>query len=517
MRIDSANDRICYAGDQIYCFENGGGSFSIPMKAAIVRVGFDVCWIDYYGNASCSNTPLPLTRHKDLKLQTSGIPFSLLENNRVVPNLFPDEDVRDLSVGPRTACIVYDGGYFCSSSLPIEPVSSLTTGTTNGTLKKLYVNTSTVFWQNTLDEIGWFGIPGCDGSNPVCASISSEISITYNFPLTMTDIAFGNRVGYGVTEGDLVCWNTTCPSFNNVQHVTTYNGGACVEFLNSATCFGDFSQTFFFDTFQCAPNDIQDGLCYACPLGTSLPSCTSCPPNFVRGPGQNICVECPIGSQTNADQSECVPCKPYQYKSETMLQCLDCGVGSESLNQQCVGCPDGTARDATMLSCSTCYLSVPANSQTVCQSCPSPFYWSGSGTTWSDGVCVSCLNGQYPLGFSCSLCLPPQIRVGSDTCYNCPPGFEPNHDRTICYPCTNNTIRTDPSPFCFECPDGGVAEDNRCVKKTKPFFTESQSALLGVSILGLVFGITFRSYLSESQFFTSLFMSFFFLIYALIK
>lgn len=238
------------------------------------------------------------------------------------------------------------------------------------------------------------------------------------------------------------------------------------------------------------------------------------------------CQVCPNGYQANASQSECLACLPFQYKSATMLNCLDCGIGSQSNNNVCAPCSSGYVRDASMSSCSLCPIgSVPAFQQTSCFSCPSPAIWVGSWsigaqsyTTWTNGTCIDCPSGQYPTGFSCSSCYAPSIRSSQTTCVSCDDGFEPNAERTICFPCTGNSVRTGPTPFCFECPTGTKASDDhtRCIKPIKPFLSASQSALLAISILILVASVSFRTTLKESQFIAGISMALFFLVFSFV-
>ena len=550
MRVDGQNSRICGAtNDSIDCFDlDTGNSFSIAARALRVNADADnVCWLDFYGIGSCTNVAVPNERLMDIQAQ--GIVYTLLYDTRALSQSseifdFPPMIVKNFSAGPAGVC-VNSGSPFCSFTQPFVPMSAMTTIPVGfgGFNSNFFMQTSTVFWVDTaIQAYGSFGLPGCDGVTNPCVSISSEISITSGFigGAPPFRIALGYQRGYAaLIDGSLKCWGAAgdCPNYSNVLGVTAYNGGACALFATSATCFGDFEHTFLYDAFNCAPDDItitinseiyHDLQCAACPLGSQFSNgtCSQCAPNFVRGRGANSCQICPNGFQANADQSACIQCLPYQYKSNTMLECLDCGLGSQSNGVACFACPNGYVRDASMTSCSLCPAgSVPAYSQTSCFSCESPAVWSGtwttvslfSYTTWTNGVCIDCPIGKYPTGFSCSPCDAPFYRTSQSECISCPDGYEPNSSRTICIPCEGNFVRTGPTPFCFECPGGIVNEEHtRCLNPSKPLFSLSQSALLAFGIMILLSTIVIRSHLSEAKFVAGISMGLFFIAFAFV-
>lgn len=544
MRVDGKGSRICgstYNG--LDCFDiNAGTSFSIQTQDIykLSSYAFNLCWIDKYGVGTCLNSAVPTVRLLDIQ-QGSGVLFSVqwLEDHANVSQstlVYPylsDLSVTNLSVGPFGFCVDDATTSFCSSSLPMEPVSSLSLFLPNGTST---MHTSTMFFVDVINQVnGWRGLPGCDGVTTPCASFSTEVSITSGFdglPF-MKELAIGNQQGYGIDNaGTLHCWGAVvCPAISDIEHVTAYDGGACVEFATSATCFGVFSHTFLYNSFSCGPNDIDltamgEMQCAACPLGFGLspaflqfgaPDCVECNPGFYRGPGMVSCAACPPGSVPSPDQSRCIACLPYQYQSSTV--CLDCDLGSQSDGLACFGCPSPLVRDASMTSCSECpYGFLPANGQTVCLSCPSPSIWVGNDpSTWTNGTCSDCPPGQYPVGFSCSICVAPNIRTTDSACVSCPDGYQPNASRTVCFPCSGNTVRTGLSPFCFECPTGYRSSDEytRCKKPVTPFLSASQSALLAFGILIFVASMAMRRHIPESRFVLGVTMGLFFIGYAI--
>ena len=542
MRVDGRGSLVCGSTyDGFDCFDvNAGTSFSIqaPELYLLRAYAFNLCYIDIYGAGTCVNSPVPNGRLLDIQ-QGSSVLFSVqwledhanVSQSAVIYPYLTDLSVTNLSIGPFGFC-VDDGTSFCSSSLPLEP-SSLTLFLPSGTST---MHTSTMFFVDAVNQVnGWRGLPGCDNVIELCASFSTEVSITSGFdglPF-MKELAIGNQQGYGIdNDGTLHCWGAvSCPAISNVDHVTAFDGGACVEFATSATCFGAFSHTFFFNSFSCGPNDIDVSAmghmqCAACPLGSGLspnflqfgePDCIQCDPGFYRGPGMISCGTCAPGSVPSADQSRCIACLPYQYVSST--QCVDCNLGSQSDGTTCYACPSPLVRDSSMTSCSLCpYGSLPANGQTICLSCPSPSIWVGAdASTWTNGTCSDCPQGQYPTGFSCSICVAPDIRTTDSTCTSCPDGYEPNASRTVCYPCKGNTVRTALSPFCFECPTGYRSSDDftRCIKPGIPFLSASQSALLAIGILFFVSSLAMQRYMSESRFVLGFTMGLFFIGFAI--
>lgn len=563
MRVSGKNNRVCgstYNG--IDCFDlNNGTSFSINASDvwSVRAFSNNVCWIDNYGHGSCSGIRVPTRRTKDTVVQ-SDVVFSLFpltlqeitnisETSRCVSQsvmtypLLSEGCAATFSIGPFGYCVVFGDSTQCSSTLQIQPIESLSVDIGDFDINPPPVmHTSTIFDTNASEVNNWYGLPGCDGVIQVCASISSEVSITSGFSEMpyFKQLDLGYQRGYGVDSlSNLHCWGAagTCPQFQNVKYVTAYNGGACVEFETSATCFGEFNHTFYFDSYSCKPNDSEFIFvearkdypnlrqCVACDLGSAFSyqttdyafECAPCSDSYYRGPGMRTCSLCPPNSVPNNDQSACVQCQPSQYTSDS--KCFDCGLGSQSVANVCTSCPTPLVRDASMTSCSLCPIgSLPANGQTTCLSCPSPSIWVGDDySTWTNGTCSDCPQGHYPTGFSCSLCVAPDIRTTESTCSSCPEGHEPNELRTVCFPCMGNTVRTGPTPFCFECPTGSASEDHaRCIRDSKPFFTASQSALLSFGILILLCGITFRTNFSESQFVSILVMGLFFIAFSFV-
>lgn len=541
----------------IYCKNyNDNSSFLVSMTNTPIAIsaGSDfVCWVDVDGKASCSNgLVVPSLRVADVQVSTGGTQrFSLLndtlrlsQSELVAPFnfTFPNEDVSIFSVGVASACVVNpqsSNSFSCAASISNLPNSSLTqnpNGFYNSRIVDLRINTTTVFWVNQANSVSWFGVPGCDGSNPTfCSSYTGEISITYLPPnLQGIRVSPGTLQACVVTPSNTVqCWGPNAvqypgwKSITNAGDVYVYNDGACAVYSNyvSATCWGSVSQTFqFVPTGTCVnclsqSAFVVNDICVECAYGqeasftTSLVSlsCVNCPSHSVRGKLDSICVDCGEGKVPNSISSSCTSCLPYQYLSITMNSCTDCGIGSQSIpgGASCTSCSNGLYRSLSMLSCSACVAgSLPNASKTACQSCPLPYYCSVSTlpfTSFSQCTCTLCPNGTEVNGFSCSSCTAPKVRVfPSQSCYNCPEGFEPNASFTACIACQGNKARSNPSPYCYTCPYETIPNDThtRCVSIVNTWqISLGQYFLMGTGLLIILISVGLNNIvLDKSQF-----------------
>jgi hypothetical protein len=494
-----------------------------------------VCWTNVDGYSSCSNGLItPSLRVADIQLSVGGNQrFSLLNDTlrlsqsdltSVFNFTFPDENVNIFAVGPASACVVNpdsNNSFTCDASISDLPYDSLTqnpTGFYNSPIVDLRINTTTVFWVNEAHSISWFGVPGCDGSNPLfCSSYTGEISVTSIPPNTEAiKVSPGFLQACVVTpSGTLSCWGPYAQTYTGWQTITNaadvyvYDDGGCAIYNNylSATCWGSISKTLNFvpvgECIGCYSNSalVVNDVCVNCSFGqeasftTSLVSlsCVNCVSHSVRGPLDTICVDCGDGKVPNSNSSLCIDCLPSQYLSNTMNSCTECGIGSQSYigGSSCTSCSDGLYRSLSMVSCSSCALgSLPNESKTACLSCPLPYYCSTSVlpyTSFSQCSCTLCPNGTEVDGFLCVSCQAPKVRVfPSQTCFNCPEGFEPNTSFTACLACTENTVRTNPSPYCFDCPYRTRANEThtRCISTVVPFqLSPTQYIFIGSGVL----------------------------------
>jgi hypothetical protein len=502
----------------IECFDVVlGTSFTVTLSEDPVTVwaGQDfVCWTDQEGRASCSNgASVPSIRVSDV--QAIQQRFSLLNDKEFVsqsgvdplPFTFPSQTSTFLTTGPNIACVVLpnsQSSFSCQVSVTGGGVaaSSVTTnpgGFYNSPITDFRVNTTTVWWTTEANSISWFGVPGC-GSATYCASASVGDFTIFNVPpgLKATRVSPGFWQVCAVTpEQSITCWGSFSSfsgwqTMSKVWDIYTYNGGACAVFesFSSATCWGKFSQTFpLLYQNTCAPCSVSSSIVfnYAClPCGYGSESsittvsqsawCAACPPLYVRGPNDTVCIQCGEGAQPNSSLTSCSSCLPFQYRSNTMASCTACGPGSQSYagGASCTSCTLPLYRSSTMASCSACPSgSLPNPNQTACLACPLPQYCSASSPLlFSDCTCVLCPIGTQVSGFGCASCTAPNIRLSpSETCYACPEGTEPNASFTACLPCTGNFVRTNPSPMCFACPTRTVANAShtRCESVNRPF------------------------------------------------
>lgn len=482
----------------IQCFDVVlGTSFtvSLPEDPVSIWAGYGfVCWTDQEGRASCSDgASVPSLRVADV--QRFDQRFSLLNDTLLVsqsgtpqlPFVFPTQTGSILATGPLAGCVVLPSSassFSCQVSLSDNTLapSSVTTnpaGFYGSAIADFRVNTTTMWWTNEAHSISWFGLPGCNGTVPYCSSQSTGDVGIFTLPpnLKATRVSPGFRQVCAVTlDKSLSCWGPATVSgwqtLSSVMDVFTYNGGGCAVFesFSSATCWGSFSQTLPL-LFQktCAPCTLTSSLvfndaCLPCGYGSesSISTvsqsawCVGCPPLYVRGSTDSVCVACGEGFQPNVGFTSCTSCGSASYRSATMASCSECQAGSQSLpgGSSCTGCVLPLYRSLSMPSCSTCPSgSLPNALQTACLACDFPQYCSGTSMTFASCTCVACPEGTQVSGFGCASCTAPNIRLQpSQTCYACPEGTEPNSSFTLCLPCTGNFIRTNPSPYCFACP-----------------------------------------------------------------
>jgi len=522
--------------------QNTSFTVSVPtLPITVFSADNYVCWTDVNGTSSCSNgSVVPSLRVADIQLSTGGNQrFSLLNDTLRLSQsdlvqqfsfTFPNEDVNIFSVGPASVCVVNPSSvnsFTCRASISNLPSSSLTTnpsGFFNSPIVDMRINTTTVFWANQAHSVSWFGVPGCDGSNPsFCSSYTGELSVTYIPSATQAlKVSPGFLQACVVTPQETIkCWGpysstyTGWQSISNAADVFTYDDGGCAVYKNylSATCWGSISKTVFFvpvgECVNCYTNSslVVNDVCVNCAFGQEASfttnsislSCVNCPSHSVRGTTDTICIDCGDGKIPNSVSSACINCLPYQYLSNTMNSCTDCGIGSQSFlgGASCTSCSNGLYRSISMNSCSSCVPgSLPNADKTLCEKCPLPYYCSTSVlpyTSFSQCSCTLCPNGFEVTGFSCSSCTAPRVRVfPSQTCYNCPEGFEPNGSFTACIACLGNKVRTNPSPYCFDCPYRTRANElhTRCVSTIVPFeLSPTQYILVGGGVLAILITI----------------------------
>lgn len=170
---------------------------------------------------------------------------------------------------------------------------------------------------------------------------------------------------------------------------------------------------------------------------------------------------CPIGTTSNEDRTSCVTCVGNTIAAATGSPlCTPCNgeevainhatcqlvaAGSIYSNGQITLCPKGTTSDATKTTCVTCSGNTiaPVLGSPACESCP------GTSVTIDNIGCIDIPAGSiYHNG---------RIDV-------CAAGTAPNSDSSICSPCSGNTIAPIAgSATCTSCADTeGAIDGIRC-------------------------------------------------------
>jgi hypothetical protein len=378
------------------------------------------------------------------------------------------------------------------------------------------------------DTVKFLGVPYCyTGSFSGSCSFAS-IPLIENIPVlqSVTQVSLGRWGACAVSGGSLTCWGSYNTNFGNsviwntfrsVTRVSMYDSGGCVQYINNGVqqgrCWGPLSLSlnqfsFSSQTYSltqpvivaCPEQNIAfRDICFDCSYGeilnttTQFLQCLDCTSlsgfPSARGPSDTVCVNCSLGSTTNADRSRCIACPVNSFRALSMTQCLECNAGSQSAAnfQSCVACPLGTARELGQSSCSSCPIgSIPSADRTMCISCPQPQIFVGNPP-----VCQQCPIGQHAQEGACALCQTPNYRSQSmGDCTPCPAGTEPSPDFTFCVPCPPLTVRKNTSK-CYLCPSGTYASEDRtqCLttgKQSLKFFLsvgKSASILTGLVVL----------------------------------
>ena len=381
-------------------------------------------------------------------------------------------------------------------------------------------------------SVKFIGVPYCyDGSFSGSCSFAS-IPLIENIPVleSVTQVSLGEWGGCAISGGSLSCWGLYTTHFGNstlwntyesVTRVSIYDSGGCVQYIDEgvhlANCWGPLSLSVNQVTLssqvvsltepiqlQCPTQNIgYRDLCFDClygeilkttePLFLQCVNCTSLSGGFpsARGRSDSGCVDCLLGSTTNASGSMCVSCPPNSFRTVmggvTMTQCEECRAGSQSALdfQSCVECPDGTARSLGQTSCSVCPEGkIPSTDKSTCISCPQPQIFVGNPP-----VCQECPLGQNAKNGACANCQPPNYRsISMQDCTPCPEGFTPSPDFRYCVPCPPLTVRKNTSQ-CYLCPSGSYPSEDRtqCLSTGKQslkfFLSLGKSASICTGIL----------------------------------
>ncbi len=217
--------------------------------------------------------------------------------------------------------------------------------------------------------------------------------------------------------------------------------------------------------------------CYACPTGTATAGdgatfCTCAAGYYFDSTG--ACVACPDGQSANASTTiepatVCFACEAgFQSNADTKHICQKCAIGSynnATLGQaQCPTCPTGTGNTASGSTYCTC-ASGSYFSSGSCVSCLDGATSPESNTTVNINVCTACSLGyasNAATNHQCIECTQPNTYSDSATgqakCYSCPGESWNTAGGTVCYCNRGHYFAFDGK--CKACPDGTTAANS---------------------------------------------------------
>lgn len=270
-------------------------------------------------------------------------------------------------------------------------------------------------------------------TNLTCNSCQSG----YHNPIQGAEYCMKCQSGYFSLEGESDC--TICPP-------GTYSNEN-----------GSYCELCPYGTYNPYPGASSIDDCIVCQYGgselggTSIDSCSSCPPGTMLV--NNKCTICTKGSySTTYNSQNCTLCKPGTFnniRSATSEEyCIPCLLGSYSIHygqDHCTLCEPGK------------FMPIEGSNE-PCILCP-----VGTFSNEGESICHHCPEGTYNLengSSSCIFCYPGSYSINSTTpCINCPKGtYQELSGMNTCIPCPkgtyNSKVGSISSIDCELCPIG---------------------------------------------------------------
>ena len=150
--------------------------------------------------------------------------------------------------------------------------------------------------------------------------------------------------------------------------------------------------------------------------------CKKCPAGKISIGSGDICYDCSLGNEANAEQTDCIPIPPPPTPAPTPEN-IDgkCAKGEELRDGVCRKCPLNKYINERYIVCIDCPTNMAVtDDRTKCEYCGASFYLQQS-ENGEAAKCVKCPAGKISIGFG-------------NFCYDCQVGYEANADQTDCIP-----------------------------------------------------------------------------------
>ena len=349
-----------------------------------------------FSSTTCANCPLSCSS------------CSSLSNCAACNSAYYLSGVQCLSCNP--SCLTCNGG-LANNCLSCIPGSLLYQGS-------CVASCPNGSYQNSSNSCS-----NCSPECSICASLSSCSGCTSNYYLSGTQCLSCNPS----------CLTCNGGLANNCLSCTA--GG----FLYSGTCV----TSCMVGTYQSSSNT-----CSNCNAGCS--ACSS----------STLCSACISGYYLSGTQ--CLSCNPSCLSCSGGLSnnCLSCNSPNYLYQATCVAsCPSGSFQDTatTCMSCNTgCSL---CSSSTICSSCLTGFYLSGSQCLSCNPSCFSCSGG---LANNCFSCNNPNLLYQTTCVASCPSGSFQDTGAT-CMSCNTGCSLCSSSTICSSCLTGFYLSGSQCL------------------------------------------------------
>ncbi|KAI0565742.1 Tyrosine-protein kinase ephrin type A/B receptor-like protein [Gracilaria domingensis] len=265
-------------------------------------------------------------------------------------------------------------------------------------------------------------------------------------------------------DGQIVFANGTCadcPPGKQFRRATRSCESCQIGFLKiregPGPCLpcpsGSFSISGATECFACPENQapvMADGSCGKCSAGSFFQEfrlgCSECPPGtftsvenvfnrcvpcerntFALLPGASECFACPENQAPIMPDGSCGQCPPGSFLDDLSGSCVECFPGSFSnvpnVFSRCIQCGGNSFAPQGAAECIPCPIGqVFINSTQSCEpDCEPGFFYDESALE-----CLPCAVNQFSRGRGLGFCNPCLFgsfaRVGSSTCFLCPPG-----------------------------------------------------------------------------------------------